>query len=233
LKQRQPVPVLLDEHNGIIAGHGLALQANNLGLAEEPKRVIDWEAIEREYRAGQLSVSEIARLHGVSHPLIFRKAKREGWTRNLAERVKEAVTARLVTDGVTAGVTVTAGGQREVIALAAERAVQVVRQHRQDIGHGLRIVRTLFMELDEASENLEEIEAEIGKETAKDKTSQRRAAMLRAVALPSRSAVVGNLSSALKTLVGLERQAFNLETEAPTVEGAIDRIVREVVYPKH
>ena len=34
--------------------------------------------------------------------------------------------------------------------------------------------------------------------------------MLRAVALPSRSAVIVNLSNALRTLVGLERQAFNL-----------------------
>jgi hypothetical protein len=34
--------------------------------------------------------------------------------------------------------------------------------------------------------------------------------MLRAVALPSRAGVIVNLSSAVRTLVGLERQAFNL-----------------------
>ena len=34
--------------------------------------------------------------------------------------------------------------------------------------------------------------------------------MLRAVALPSRAGVIVNLSNALRTLVGLERQAFNL-----------------------
>jgi hypothetical protein len=34
--------------------------------------------------------------------------------------------------------------------------------------------------------------------------------MLRAVALPSRAGVIVNLSNALRTLVALERQAFNL-----------------------
>ena len=40
--------------------------------------------------------------------------------------------------------------------------------------------------------------------------------MLRAVALPSRSAVIVNLSGALRTLVALERQAFALDAEVPT-----------------
>ena len=35
--------------------------------------------------------------------------------------------------------------------------------------------------------------------------------MLRAIALPSRSAVLGSLSSALRTLIGLERKAFDLD----------------------
>ena len=34
--------------------------------------------------------------------------------------------------------------------------------------------------------------------------------MLRAVALPSRAGVIVKVSNALRTLVGLERQAFNL-----------------------
>ena len=64
-----------------------------------------------------------------------------------------------------------------------------------------------------------DIEAAIKAETGADKTGERRARMLRAIALPSRSAVLGSLSSALKTLIGLERQAFNLDEasgEAPT-----------------
>jgi predicted DNA-binding protein YlxM (UPF0122 family) len=53
--------------------------------ADDPK---DWEAIEREYRAGQLSVREIARQYAVSEGAIRKRAKAEGWERALADVVR-------------------------------------------------------------------------------------------------------------------------------------------------
>jgi hypothetical protein len=89
--------------------------------------------------------------------------------------------------------------------------VQVVREHRTSIGGGQRLVNALFHELEEATMQRADIEAAIEAETGADKTGERRARMFRAIALPSRSAVLGSLSSALKTLIGMERQAFNLD----------------------
>ena len=156
-------------------------------VSDAPKRPpIDWEAIEREYRAGQLSVSEIARQHSVSHPLIFRKAKAVGWTRNLADRVREAVTAKAVTDGVTGDRRVT---DREAVELAAERGVQIVREHRTLIGRGRALVAKMFGELDAAG-------------TGEDGSS-----------LKDKSMTLGNLTNSLKTLVALERQAFSLSDD--------------------
>ena len=177
------------------------------------RKILDWEVIEREYRAGQLSVREIAETHGVSHPAILKRAKRDGWERNLSDAVREKVTTRLVTDGVTGKLA------RETVELAAERAVQVVREHRASIGRGQQLVGRLFHELEEATMQRADIEAAIKAETGADKTGERRSKMLLAIALPSHSAVLGSLSSALKTLIGLERQAFNLDEasdEAPT-----------------
>jgi len=39
----------------------------------------DWEAIEREYRAGDSSIRALAEKHGVSDTAIRKKAKAEGW----------------------------------------------------------------------------------------------------------------------------------------------------------
>ena len=64
------------------------------------RKLVDWEAIEREYRAGQLTVVEIGRQHGLSHTAINKRAKRDGWTRNLAGRVRKEVSARLVSEKV-------------------------------------------------------------------------------------------------------------------------------------
>ena len=126
-----------------------------------------------------------------SHP----QARQEkSWPQNLSARVKEAVAARVVADGVAGK------SARETVELAAERGVQIVREHRVSIGRGQKLVNALFGELEKA----------IQLETVDDKDCMRGAMMLRAVALPSRSAVIVNLSNALRTLVGLERQAFNL-----------------------
>lgn len=181
------------------------------------RKVIDWEAIEREYRAGQISIAEIARQFEITHPAILKRAKRDGWTRNLASRVKEAVTAKLVTDGVT-GKTAA-----ETVELVAARAVQVVRDHKGRIGRGHKLIDALFGELEqvtEAGDFAEAIEAEFpGKDNFK-----RRAAILRAVELPSRASTLGTLALALKTLVGLERQAFNLDAPDDPANSVIDKL---------
>src|ERR1700722_18256320 len=188
------------------------------------RKSVDGEAIEREYRAGQLTVVEIGRQYGLSHTAINKRAKRDGWTRNLADRVRKEVSARLVSEKGSPE------ADRAAIEPAVARGVQVVREHRASIGRGQRLVSALFGELEEASENRDEIEAVIEEETEGDDKGKRRAMMLRAVALPSRAGVIVNLSNALRTLVGLERQAFNLgdgpdsNDRAPDVPVTDDRL---------
>ena len=47
----------------------------------------DWEAIERAYRAGLLSFREIASSQGITHVAINKRAKRDGWERNLKAKI--------------------------------------------------------------------------------------------------------------------------------------------------
>ena len=49
---------------------------------------IDWEAVEREYRAGVKTLRQIADEFGVSNPAIVKRAKRDGWARNLAAKIQ-------------------------------------------------------------------------------------------------------------------------------------------------
>jgi hypothetical protein len=51
----------------------------------------DWDAIERAYRAGQLSIKELARQHKFSD-----SAKAKGWTRDLSDAVRTRVRESLV-----------------------------------------------------------------------------------------------------------------------------------------
>jgi hypothetical protein len=109
---------------------------------------VDWEAIEREYRAGQLSVREISRQFGVSHVAIGKRIKDKRWVQDLAEKVRKEVTNRLVTSEVTKP----GASARQIVEEAAERGVKVVFEHRAQIARGRKISSALFAEL-EANED--------------------------------------------------------------------------------
>lgn len=183
-------------------------------------KTTDWEAIERQYRAGVVSVREIGREHGVSDTAIRKRATAENWERDLTGKVKERTRVKLVRSSSSHDGSHEQRAQTdaEIIEEASETQVTVVKTHRRDIAIGRRIVSTLFGELMEATEQRHEIAEAVEEATAKDKDGKRRAMMHRAVALPSRAATAQSLANAMKTLVTLERQAFNIETDASDEE---------------
>lgn len=188
------------------------------GGAAGAKRT-DWEAIERDYRAGLLSLREIGKVHGISEGMIRKKAKAGNWERDLTERVNEKVRAELVrSDGTQPRDLRTADPrtEREIVETAAATVVQVVRGHRKHISRQIELVDILTEQLVGAAGNRDDIEDAIFDETAGDKDGKRRSAMLKAVALPTQAGAIVNLSNALKTLVGLERQAFSIKDESET-----------------
>ncbi len=64
-------------------------------MSEAEKRQIDWERIEADYRAGLLSLREIAAANpGVSHVSISKHAKRDGWIRDLSAKINAKAEAK-------------------------------------------------------------------------------------------------------------------------------------------
>ena len=62
----------------------------------------DWEAIHAEYRAGQLSNVMLGKKYGVTEGAIRKRAKAEGWQKDLADAVRQQVKEKLVRDEVGA-----------------------------------------------------------------------------------------------------------------------------------
>ncbi len=187
---------------------------------------VDWESIEADYRAGMLSVRVIARKHGISESMVRKKAGALGWERALADKVREAVEEGLVrTEVRTLNVKGTQCApahqrspkpanpacDREIIQAAAATGIAVVQAHRKDIQAARGICGLLLNQLHDASQDIEEIEDAILAETQEDTGNVRRNQMMKAVSLPTRAATVRDLSTALKNLVTIERQAFNLD----------------------
>jgi len=52
-------------------------------MSEKPKT--DWPAVERDYRATNLTLRELAELHHCDHTSIAKMAKRHNWKRDLTQ----------------------------------------------------------------------------------------------------------------------------------------------------
>jgi hypothetical protein len=94
---------------------------------------------------------------------------------------------------------------------ARKAAADALAVQRRDIADARDLCRTLVAELSLASEENEAIEEAIALAPEIDK--RRQAAMLKAVSLAGRAAVMRDLAGATKTLIELERHAFDLATD--------------------
>jgi DNA-binding MurR/RpiR family transcriptional regulator len=156
------------------------------GLPKNANRgdAIDWEFIEREYRVGRMTISEIARQAGCVRTLISRKAGLEGWTRDLSARVRTEVAARLAPS-------LSPETESDAVSIAAARSVQVVREHQAAIGRSQRILGKLFGELEDVTDGVGH-----------------------SLDLETKAKVIGMLAGASRTFITLERQAFNLSADS-------------------
>jgi transposase-like protein len=157
------------------------------------RKQIDWEAIERDYRLGQLSVREISRRHEIEASTITRRAKKEAWARDFSEEVKARTRAGLVeiakqqaqqhaTDSNTA--------LRDSVDIAVETNLKVLREHQIGIrGNAERLAR-----LTEKFDTLAESAADL-------------------MDMTKAASSFESLVRAQKTLVGLEREALNIDSK--------------------
>lgn len=178
--------------------------------AKSKRPPVDWEAIEKEYRLGQLTVRQIARQHGIAASSITRKAEKGEWTRDLTDEIRAKTQAALLRNTKNATPERNTPS-REEVAVAVETRVTLVRTHQSGLARLRSIAEKLAGQLDADSDDIKEIESAIEEETAGDKSGERRARMLKAVSLGSRAGIAQQLSQVLKNLIPLERQAFNLD----------------------
>lgn len=190
------------------------------------KAKYDWETIEKDYRLGQLSIRAISDKYGVSHCSIIKNAKKYGWTRNLCKQVNDLTQLGLISANSNHLVTTPT---REDIEQAALTNIQVINRHRSDIRQGRELVYLLMRQLSQVASNRDELEQIVIAETEEDKTVARRNLMLKAIALPTHAGILRDLSTALKNLVPLERQAYNIseEVDVETYEQRLMRLARE------
>ncbi len=178
----------------------------------------DWEAIESAYRAGVMSIREIASQYEITHQAISKRAKKEGWERDLKAKVK-ARAENLVAKREVASLVATekAISERQLIEANAEVIANVRMEHRGDIRRARELTNNLF---DELSAECADVPAlrKLGElmfspdDNGRDKLNEIYHSI---ISLPERVKSAKALSETLKNLVGLERQAYGLDDAQP------------------
>jgi hypothetical protein len=177
------------------------------------RKAVDWEAVEREYRAGIRSLKDIGAEFGVSDAGILKRAKKDEWQRDLTERIRakaEAkVSAALVSEKVSAE---SNANERIVVEASAQVLADALLGQRRDVSRSRSIVQRLFDELEAQGDGLEEL-AMLGEALESGDEEKLAQIARKVIAFPSRVDSAKKLAESLRTLVELERKVLRIKDD--------------------
>lgn len=191
-------------------------------MAEKKKEkpVADWERIELDYRAGIKTLRQIAEENGISHVAVNKRAKKEGWERDLSSKINAKADALVTKAMVTSVVTTEAKiAEKQVVDVAAQAVADIRLAHRKDIHRARKITNSLLDELEQQTDpatlamlqELGQIMAKPDPKTGRDRLNEIYQAV---IGLPERSKTMKVLAESLQKLVDMERQAFNMDKDS-------------------
>ncbi len=195
------------------------------------RKQVDWESVERDYSAGLLSLREIGDKRGVTEGAIRKRAKKEEWIRDLtakiAKKSDDLVRKEMVRSEVRSEKIIS---EKEIIEVNAQAIVNIKLAHRGDIRKSKNIVNSLFDELESTTDNRELFEqlGEILRQESDSGQDKLNDIYKKVISLPQRIDGVKKLTDALKTMIGLEREAYDI-TAAPTAtDNAMSSFVKSL-----
>ena len=194
------------------------------------RKQVDWESVERDYSAGLLSLREIGAKHGVTHGAINKRANRDGWARDLSAKIKIKADLLVSTEMVSTAVSTKKASEKEIIEVNAQAIVNIKLAHRGDIRKSKNIVNSLFDELESTTDNRELFEqlGEILRQESESGQDKLNDIYKKVISMPQRIDGVKKLTDALKTMIGLEREAYDI-TAAPTAtDNAMSSFVKSL-----
>lgn len=203
------------------------------GATPTTRKAPDWERIELDYRAGVKSLREVASEHALSEGAIRKRAKRDGWSRDLSAQIQAKADDLVRKDAVRSEVrTEKAISERETIEANAHAVASVKLAHRKDIQRARNITMRLLEELEyqTGAENvwlLEKMgellrdEDDFGRDKLNDLYHK-------IISLPGRAKTMKDLGESLRVLVALERQAFGLDDKDNAPVDALTSLLNRV-----
>ena len=180
------------------------------------KQPTDWERIEQLYRAGLLSVREIAATCGVSHTAINKRAKAGSWDRDLKAKIQAKADSLVSKAEVSKEVSTQAlATERGIVEANAQVIANIRIAHRTDIGRSRRLANKLLDELEGLTDNRDLFDrlGELLRSEDDKGQDKRNDLYMKVIDLPARTKTMKELAETLKNLIALERQAYDVGAE--------------------
>jgi len=183
----------------------------------------DWLDIERDYRAGVLSLRAIAAKDGrVSEGAIRKRARKREWSRDLTARIRskaaELVVAATVRIPSPRYATESEAAETAIVDDHAQVLAHVEVTQRKHISRARAVVMDLFAELEAATGGgTTRLMRDSSHARRDDGAACGTAGMARngGLTLSARATAAKSLADALRTLVNLERQAWGMDVGGP------------------
>ena len=139
--------------------------------------------VEEDYSAGVKGLRLIGKENNVSAPMILRKAKANGWTRDLTERIQIAARAKVNAAIVTA------------------KSYRTVDSDKANVGANSDMIAKVVLGQRKGAAILTEIAEKLTKELKANKNK---------MSLAEKVLHLQRLADTRRTLVGIERQVFGI-----------------------
>lgn len=117
----------------------------------------DWTLIEVDYRAGVKSLDQIGKDYGVTKGRISQVAKKHGWSRDLAEKIRQRTEAKVNEQAVNNALNAERRSftEKEVIEANSDQQANVIKTHRAGLDRLARLRDKLLDEVEAVTDNLE------------------------------------------------------------------------------
>ena len=196
-------------------------------------KVYDWELIEKEYRIGIKSLREIASEYGCSEGYIRKVAKKEGWVKDLGEKIRARANhiVRTRTQEYASIAT-----ERQIIESVAGTQATIQIKHRSRVDSYQELCEVLFAEICEQSVNVDDFKklGELLRSEDKNGFDKLNEIYRKVIETPARVESFKKLSDSFKNLVALERQIHGISDNAngDADKEPLTEIRRVIMYKK-
>lgn len=200
-------------------------------------KVADWSIIEKDYRAGRKSLRTIADEHGVTEGAIRKRAKRDLWSRDLDEKIRQRTQEKVRKQVVRkAGTQVDARTEKEVVERYSDAAASVDEIQRDDVKLAIDNSRSQLSELvtlgdpkfREALEGIAEAFDESGPTPNGGwKTDKNNELYRYIISLAGRVRMAKEIAASHGVYLPLQRKIFGLDVEKKSV-GEFEEMLRRV-----